>query len=193
MSERITLDPMAIGEPPPAEDQQRFHLAYLLKGSFPSYFTGQPVPEKPAPAEAPGDDAAESDIPPDNAASEAEALDLNAIESAPARRDRGEPSQILLVGSSDLIQDTILEAGGRSPNSMFVMNVIDYLNDRLGVAEMRSKEQRFNPLEETDMATRTMTKAFNVIGIPLLVVVFGLVVWLRRAARKKRIQAMFTS
>jgi ABC-type uncharacterized transport system involved in gliding motility auxiliary subunit len=76
---------------------------------------------------------------------------------------------------------------------MFVMNVIDYLNDRLGVAEMRSKEQRFNPLEETDMATRTMTKAFNVIGIPLLVVVFGLVVWLRRAARKKRIQAMFTS
>ena len=193
MSERITLDPMAIGGPPPAEDQQQFHLAYLLKGSFPSYFTGQPVPEKPAPAEAPGDDAAESDIPPDNAASEAEAPDLNAIESAPARRDRGEPSQILLVGSSDLIQDTILEAGGRSPNSMFVMNVIDYLNDRLGVAEMRSKEQRFNPLEETDMATRTMTKAFNVIGIPLLVVVFGFVVWLRRAARKKRIQAMFTS
>ncbi len=192
MSERITLDPMAIGGPPPPEDQQQFHLAYLLKGSFPSYFAGQPVPAKPAPAETPDDDTAPTDLTPDDPTSEADAVDLNAIESAPARRDQGEPSKILLVGSSDMIQDTILEAGGRSPNSMFVMNVIDYLNDRTGVAEMRSKEQRFNPLEETDAATRTTTKAFNVIGIPILVVVFGLLIWLRRTARKKRIQAMFT-
>ncbi|MDJ0856416.1 MAG: Gldg family protein [Desulfobacterales bacterium] len=193
MSERITLDPMAIGGPPPPEDQQQFHLAYLLKGSFPSYFAGQPVPEKPAPAEAPDADAAEADIAAENPEAEAGAVDLNAIESAPARRDQGEPSHILVVGSSDLIQDTILEAGGRSPNSMFVMNVIDYLNDRAGVAAMRSKEQRFNPLEETEIATRTMTKAFNVIGIPVLVVAFGLLVWLRRATRKKRIQAMFSA
>ena len=193
MSDRITLDPMAIGNPPPPEDQQQFHLAYLLKGSFPSYFAGQPVPEKPAAEEEPGDDATETDLAADSPQAEADTVDLNAIESAPERRDQGEPSHILLVGSSDLIQDTILEAGGRSPNSMFVMNVIDYLNDRAGVAEMRSKEQRFNPLEETEMATRTMTKAFNVIGIPVLVVVFGLLVWLRRAARKKRIQALFMS
>ncbi len=193
MRERITLDPMAIGGPPPPEDQQQFHLAYLLKGSFPSYFAGQPVPEKPAPAEAPDADAAEADIAAENPEAEAGAVDLNAIESAPARRDQGEPSHILVVGSSDLIQDTILEAGGRSPNSMFVMNVIDYLNDRAGVAAMRSKEQRFNPLEETEIATRTMTKAFNVIGIPVLVVAFGLLVWLRRATRKKRIQAMFSA
>ncbi len=193
MSERITLDPMAIGNPPPPEDQEQFHLAYLLKGSFPSYFAGQPIPAKPVPAEKPDDDAAQIDALPDDPAPATDEVDLNAIESAPARRDQGEPSKILLVGSSDLIQDTILEAGGRSPNSMFVMNVIDYLNDRAGVAEMRSKEQRFNPLEETEAATRTMTKAFNVIGIPVLVVVFGLLVWLRRMARKKRIQAMFTS
>ena len=193
MSDRITLDPMAIGNPPPPEDQQQFHLAYLLKGSFPSYFAGQPVPEKPAAEEEPGDDATETDLAADSPQAEADTVDLNAIESAPERRDQGEPSHILLVGSSDLIQDTILEAGGRSPNSMFVMNVIDYLNDRAGVAEMRSKEQRFNPLEETEMATRTMTKAFNVIGIPVLVVVFGFLVWLRRAARKKRIQALFSS
>ncbi|MDJ0720724.1 MAG: Gldg family protein [Desulfobacterales bacterium] len=193
MRERITLDPMAIGNPPPPEDQEQFHLAYLLKGSFPSYFAGQPIPAKPVPAEKADDDAAQTDALPDDPAPATDEVDLNAIESAPARRDQGEPSKILLVGSSDLIQDTILEAGGRSPNSMFVMNVIDYLNDRAGVAEMRSKEQRFNPLEETEAATRTMTKAFNVIGIPVLVVVFGLLVWLRRMARKKRIQAMFTS
>ena len=206
MRERITLDPMAIGGPPPPEDQRQFHLAYLLKGSFSSYFAGQPIPEKPAPeappaGEAPTDDAApEAETEGDAAAIEndreeadADNVDLSAIASAPARRDQGEPSKILLVGSSDLIQDTILEAGGRSPNSMFIMNVIDYLNDRGGVATMRSKEQRFNPLWETDTATRTLTKAFNVIGVPVLVVVFGLLVWLRRTAHKKRIQALFTS
>jgi ABC-type uncharacterized transport system involved in gliding motility auxiliary subunit len=193
MSAPITLDPMVIGNPPPPEDQHQMHLAYLLQGPFTSHFKGQPIPEKPAPAKASAD-AAEADIA-DNeeAGADADKVDLSAIASAPARRDQGEPSKILLVGSSDLIQDTILEAGGRSPNAMFVMNVIDYLNDREGVAVMRSKEQRFNPLEETDTATRTLTKAFNVIGVPVLVVLFGMLVWLRRAARKKRIQAMYTS
>ena len=101
------------------------------------------------------------------------------------------PAKILLVGSSELIQDSVLEADGRTPNSMFIMNMIDYLNDRAGVAVMRSKEQRFNPLEDPTPATRTMTKAFNIIGLPIFVVLFGGVVWLRRSARKKRIQAMF--
>ena len=85
MSERITLDPMAIGNPPPPEDQKQFHLAYLLKGSFPSYFAGQPVPEKPAPAEEPGGDTAEDDIAPDSPEPEVDQVDLNAIESAPPR------------------------------------------------------------------------------------------------------------
>jgi hypothetical protein len=71
------------------------------------------------------------------------------------------------------------------------MNVIDYLNDRGDVAVMRSKEQRFNPLEDPTPAMRTMTKAVNIAGLPILVVLFGVGVWLRRIARKKRIQAMF--
>jgi ABC-type uncharacterized transport system involved in gliding motility auxiliary subunit len=191
MRDRITLDPMAIGNPPPPEDQQQMHLAYLLQGPFTSHFKGLPIPEKPAPAKAPADET-ETDIA-DSEDADADKVDLSAIASTPARRDQGEPSKILLVGSSDLIQDTILEAGGRSPNAMFVMNVIDYMNDREAVAVMRSKEQRFNPLKETDTATRALTKAFNVIGVPVLVVFFGLLVWLRRTARKKRIQAMFTS
>ena len=191
MRDRFTLDPMAIGGPPAEEDQQQFHLAYLLQGVFSSYFAGQPVPEKPAPEEAStegSDPLAEDDS---EATPEEAPVDLSGIESSPTRRDQGEPSKILLIGSSDLIQDNILDAEGRSPNTMFILNVIDALNDRVGVAEMRSKEQRFNPLDKTATTTRTMAKAFNVIGVPLLVVVFGLLVWLQRAARKKRIQKMF--
>ena len=92
-----------------------------------------------------------------------------------------------------MIQDTVLEAEGRSPNAIFVMNVIDHLNDRDDVAQMRSKQQRLNPLEETGPAWRTMVKAFNIVGLPLLVVLAGLAVWLRRLARKRRIEQMFAT
>jgi ABC-type uncharacterized transport system involved in gliding motility auxiliary subunit len=71
------------------------------------------------------------------------------------------------------------------------LNTIDYLNDNEDIAVMRSKEQRFNPLRETEAGTRTFAKTFNVIGLPALASVFGLLVWLRRSSRKKRIQMMF--
>jgi ABC-2 type transport system permease protein len=187
MKDRISLDPTMIGEPPPAEELTAYPLAYVLEGEFPSYFAGKPIPEKPA--EPSGKDA-------QSASQEGEtpqpaAKDLSAFESTPPRRDKSVPAKILLIGSSELIQDSVLEADGRSPNAMFMMNIIDYLNDRVDVALMRSKEQRFNPLENPTPATRTLTKAFNIAGLPVLVVLFGIAVWLRRIARKKRIQTMF--
>jgi len=180
MQGRISLEPRLIPPPPPADDLQAFPLAYLLEGEFPSHFAGQPVPEKPALPEAEGD----TDTAP-------AAQDLSGIESTSDRRDKSVPAKILVVGSSELIQDSVLEADGRTPNSMLIMNMIDYLNDRGDVAVMRSKEQRFNPLEDPTPAKRTLTKAFNIAGLPILVVMFGGVVWLRRITRKKRIQAKF--
>jgi ABC-2 type transport system permease protein len=56
---------------------------------------------------------------------------------------------------------------------------------------MRSKEQRFNPLEDTQGGTKTFLKSFNIAGLPVLVVLFGLLVWFRRHTRKKQIQMMF--
>ena len=71
------------------------------------------------------------------------------------------------------------------------MNVLDFLNNREGIAVIRSKEQRFNPLYEAKAGTKTFVKSFNIVGLPVLVVLFGLFVWVRRHARKKQIQMMF--
>jgi len=188
LRDRISLDPNVIGSPPPAEELTSYSLAYILEGAFPSHFAGQPIPEKPAEPEEP---AAEGIEETDIASAQPDTKDLSGFESSSIRRDKGVPAKILVVGSAELIQDSVLEADGRTPNSMFIMNMMDYLNDRVDVAVMRSKEQRFNPLEDPTPTTRTMTKAFNIIGLPILVVLFGLAVWLRRSARKKRIQALF--
>jgi hypothetical protein len=56
---------------------------------------------------------------------------------------------------------------------------------------MRSKVLGFNPLMDTGMLTKTFVKTFNIAGLPVLVVFLGLIVWLKRHSRKKRIQSMF--
>ncbi len=185
MSGQVDLNPMFIQPPRNDGAFQQQALAYLVEGSFPSYFSDQPVPEKevPEPADPPGDPLDESDP--------ASGVDMSQIESGPVTIPRGRPGKIFLIGTSEILRDNILDAEGRSPNAQFVMNVIDALNGREAYAVMRSKAQRFNPLQETEPATRTTIKAVNIAGLPVLVVLCGLLVWYRRSARKRVIQEMF--
>jgi ABC-type uncharacterized transport system involved in gliding motility auxiliary subunit len=71
------------------------------------------------------------------------------------------------------------------------MNVVDALNDRENLATLRSKKQEFNPLQKTGAGSKTLIKAFNIAGLPVLVSLFGVMIWFRRRARKRSIQAMF--
>jgi hypothetical protein len=59
------------------------------------------------------------------------------------------------------------------------------------MAVLRSKEQHLNPLDDVGSGIKTIIKSFNIVGLPVLTVLFGLAVWLRRHSRKKRIQMMF--
>ena len=104
---------------------------------------------------------------------------------------KGKPSKIFLMASSEMLKDTVLDPEGGSPNDMFVLNTIDALNHRQNIATMRSKILRFNPLHDTGALTKTFVKSFNIAGLPVLVVFLGLIIWLSRHSRKKRIQMMF--
>ncbi len=190
--ERITLNPMFLQPPGSDKEMQSQPLAYLVEGSFESYFKGKPMPEKPAPADEtdgatggqPGADASE-------AAKAPEKPDLSRIEGQGAFREQSPQAKILVAGSSELLKNNLLDEEGQSTNAMFVLNTIDALNGREAIAVMRSKVQRFNPLEETEPLVKTVIKAVNMIGLPIMVVLFGCGVWLRRRARRKQIQLMF--
>jgi hypothetical protein len=56
---------------------------------------------------------------------------------------------------------------------------------------MRSKVQSFNPLHDTGAMIKTFVKTFNIAGLPVLTAFLGLVIFLRRHSRKKRIKMMF--
>jgi ABC-2 type transport system permease protein len=191
MRGRINLNPMFIKPPAATDEMQSYPLAYLLEGQFPSYFAGKPIPvkevdtkensEKKDTEQKTGSEA--SDKKPD--------IDLSRIERKGQFLPVGKPGKIFLMASADMLKNNIVDAGGRGSNAVLILNVIDYLNGREDIAVMRGKQQQFNPLEETQSGVKTFVKTFNIAGLPILVVIFGLGVWLRRHSRKKHIQMMF--
>ena len=197
MRDRINLNPMFIKPPSSSEEMQSYPLAYLIEGEFPSYFAGKSLPVKKVEdqkVEKGEEESAEKESgqsTEQESSDKASRVDLSQIERKGQFLAKGRPGKIFVMASADMLKNNILDATGRSSNAAFVMNVLDYLNGREDIAVMRGKEQRFNPLEETRAGAKTFVKAFNIAGLPVLVVVFGLAVWLRRHSRKKYIQMMF--
>lgn len=184
MSGRIDLSPWALQ--PPA-DESKFAaqpLAALVRGAFPSYFAERGIPEKPAPAEE--TDEATEQTPPGTGSDE-----FKEFTQQGALIKQGEPGTIFLAGTSEILKNNVIDEKGTSTNATFLLNVIDDLNGRDEYAEMRSKTQRFNPLKETSPGMRTFIKTFNIAGLPVIVALFGLLVWFRRNARKRAIESMF--
>jgi len=188
MRGRINLNPMFIKPPPSSEEMQSYPLAYLIEGEFPSYFAGKPLPLKEVEENKSENDEKDSE---QETAAKPSGIDLSKIERTGQFLSKGKPGKIFLMASADMLKNNVLDAEGQSSNATFIMNVVDYLNGREDIAVMRGKEQRFNPLDDTQAGTKTFVKAFNIAGLPILVVVFGLGVWFRRHSRKKHIQLMF--
>jgi len=185
MSGKVNLNPMFIRPPLSGDEQRSLPLAYILEGKFPSYFAGKPIPEKEL-KEEPAKQEGEKE----RAGKKAD-VDLSKIKGEGEILSKGEPGKILIIASSEMLGDKLLDPQGRSPNAMFVLNVLDFLNNREEIAVMRSKVQRFNPLLDTGAGVKTLVKSLNIGGPPILVVLFGLLIWLRRHSRKKHIQMMF--
>ena len=182
MSERITLNPMLLPSPPPADDMQSFPLAYLIKGDFPSYFAGKPIPVRVIDEKKAEEYKSKKD----------QDKDKPKITHKDDLIEKGRAAKIFIIGSSEILKNTLLDEGGKASEGTFIMNVIDSLNNHVDIALMRSKEQRFNPLQ-TDLGqgVKTFVKAINIAGLPLLVVLFGIIIWFKRAVRKKRISMIF--
>lgn len=190
MRDRIVLNPMFIRPPASEDEMHKQPLAYLLEGTFTSYFKGKPMPEKPA--EKDESDASEADAEKETDTKKPDTeIDLSQIEGQGAFREQSTPAKIFVVGSSRMIGDQLIAENGQSPNTVFALNMIDALNDRDAVAAMRSKEQRFNPLMPISAGSKFAIKAANMSGLPIVVILFGLIVWWRRHGRRKQIQLMF--
>jgi len=173
----INLNPLFI-QPPGKEEMKTFPLTYIIKGEFPSFFAGKKIPEKQIKK-----DEKEKNKKPD--------FDISKIKQQGEILIKGKPGKIFLIGTSAVLKNNMLDNEGKSSNATFVMNVIDFLNNREDIAVMRSKEQRFSPLYETTADTKRFVKLFNIAGLPIIVILIGVFIGLKRRLRKKNIQMMF--
>ena len=189
MKGQINLNPLFIQPPQSADEFKSYPLGYLLEGRFSSYFEGKEIPARDTGAadeEGNTDEAAADDTP----KTDADPV-LSQIKAGETFLPKGNPGKIVIIGSSAILKDNLLDAEGRSPNAAFVLNLIDTLNGRDDIAAMRSKTQQFNPLEDTAVTTKNTIKLFNIVGLPVIIVLFGLFTWWRRNMRRKNIQMMF--
>jgi len=154
------FDPLR--QPTPTKELGPFKLAMLLQGSFKSYFAGKKIPA-PGPARPPTEK-----------------------EARPSGQGKKSPpsTRLVLVGDSDLVQDQFL--GLNRSNLLLLLNIVDYLAEDETMIGIRGKSQTRRPLERLDDSRVTMAKWINIIGLPVVFVVLGIVRWRVRHSRRRR-------
>lgn len=202
MENNIHLNPMFIQPPTETADFNSYDLAYMVHGRFTSYFKGKSLPEKksgetdtpdPASAADSGNDGESPEKTDKEGGMDAPPDTLTQVSAENTFIEQSKPAKIFIMPCSFMLQDNLLDPEGRSTNATFILNIIDHLNNRDAIAAMRSKQQTLNPLADTTGSLRSFIKLFNIAGLPLLVILFGLGVWFRRSAKRKKIKLMFLS
>jgi hypothetical protein len=149
-------------QPPQANQLRQFNLIAAVAGKFPSNYQ---LDKLPAPSRK-GD-------------------------TLPPFVSEPKPARILIIGGADLITNDFINSRSADQLVRFVQNAIDWVAQDPALIEIRNKGLEAAALANVADAHREAIKYFNVIGLPLLVVAFGFMLWRRQRAWRTSIAAMF--
>lgn len=158
----ITLHPLYITPPADAASFAQYDLALLLEGKFDSAFDEAP------------------------AASADESLVTSSFVKSSVM-----PGKLFVASSSAITTRQVIDENGKSPVSMFLMNVVDYLNGNEDLCTMRTKSLSVNNLTIKSTVAANFWKFFNSFGIAIFAVIAGLIVWRLRNARRHAINKKY--
>jgi ABC-2 type transport system permease protein len=151
-----------------------FNIAVMLDGKIPTAFAGgPPAPQAPPPA-APGEPAA-TPPPAFDAAAQVKIADPNA--------------RLVVMSSAAALADDLMR--GSQGNMLYLNNLADMLlmgNDLLGI---RSAPAAGHPMNTLTDGQKAFFRWANVLGVPVLLVLFGLLLWFLKGKRRQAIQARF--
>jgi gliding-associated putative ABC transporter substrate-binding component GldG len=137
-----------------------FVVGALFEGNFNSFYAGKPMPI----------DTTKDAIP------YTEKLVPSSVK----------PAKIIAIGDADFVNEE--QQRLQKDNILFFVNMVDYLVDDVGLAQIRSKDTSEAPIEEVSDSTKKIIKYTNLILPPVLVLLIGLFIWNRRKAKKKLLQ-----
>jgi len=159
----------------PGDEKGPFPLAYAAEGKFKSFFAGKPYPNEKGEKVPPADKNVS--LPP----------------GAETPIDQAEGTgRILLVGSSTFIADDtlMLALRGYVPtyqvNLAFFLNAMDWMAQDHALSSIRAKAMTQRPLTLQSDSAPLVLQAVNIVGVPLAFILFGLMRWRLRSARRAR-------
>ena len=151
---------------PPNAESQVYTVAVALEGKFKSFYAGKEIPSVPTPGEA--DNIGEGETP--APAQEAETR---------TTKTESEQTQIVVMGTAQFL--TQLRPDGVD----FFLNTVDWLTLGDALIGIRSHTITDRPLREVSEIEKNFIKYLCIVGIPLLVVLFGLLrYFLKRRAKR---------
>jgi gliding-associated putative ABC transporter substrate-binding component GldG len=93
-------------------------------------------------------------------------------------------SRVLVAGSSSFLTDQFMQPS----NEALVLNLMDWLVLDEDLLAVRTRGLAAAPLDELEDSQRLTVKYANIVGLPVLFMLFGLVRWRRREARRLKAQ-----
>ncbi len=141
-------------EPTSEVPKQSFDLAYFLEGALPfSFEVGSPIPEF------------EASDPPEEGEAPAEKPLIPAIDSKPGR--------VVVMASCDFAKISQLQVRSNQISFSFLMNCFETLSLGGDLVNIRAKGQKSRLLAESKPFERSFAKWGNILGVPVLVLLFG--------------------
>ncbi|MFC1598698.1 GldG family protein [Patescibacteria group bacterium] len=161
ISEPFNLDPQQNFKP---TSREKTAIVMEAKGQFASYFANKDV-------------------------SEIGTADLEDATFSPITEEQGEmvlqspeDTQIIVIADSDFISDDYLS---RFPDNLtFFLNAVDYLTLDSDLISIRSKTILNRPLDETSDGLKTSLKVINIIIVPLIIIIIGVIRFYLRKRNK---------
>lgn len=170
MKDNIIMHPLYI-TPVAENERSSYNLAVLAEGKFASQFDKNILEQN------------KNDVAKDSLAGGTENHLTKAVQNG----------KIFVAGSSVIVSPMLIDDSGREPISIFVRNVLDYMNGNEDLCTMRTKGLALNTLKKSSTASIKVAKIINQYGVPLLVIIIGFIVWRMRVEHRKKIRIQYAS
>lgn len=170
MKDNIIMHPLYI-TPVAENERSSYNLAVLAEGKFASQFDKNILEQN------------KNDVAKDSLAGGTDNHLAKAVQNG----------KIFVAGSSVIVSPMLIDDSGREPISIFVRNVLDYMNGNEDLCTMRTKGLALNTLKKSSTASIKVAKIINQYGVPLLVIIIGFIVWRLRVEHRKKIRIQYAS
>lgn len=102
-------------------------------------------------------------------------------------------SRVIVVSSGASTTDILIDNEGNSATSMFIRNIIDYVNNHEEFCTMRTKGTRLDFISINNERFAFLIQLLNEFGLAIVVLIIGFIVWRMRIARKYLIHQKYNS